>query len=60
MTLRAIHDPKQSRDRAAELWSLAMVIQHAQTQDIMYRLADDYDKLTERTAARAAKPSPKR
>jgi hypothetical protein len=39
---------------------LPWFIQDAQTQDIMYRLADDYDKLAERTAARAAKPSPTR
>jgi hypothetical protein len=58
MNLRSINDPKHWRDRAAELRSLAMVTVDDQTQDIMYRLADDYDKLADRTAERAAKPSP--
>jgi len=35
-----------------------MVIEDEQTQDIMYRLADDYDKLAERIAERADKPPP--
>jgi hypothetical protein len=57
MNLRAIHDPKCWRNRAAELRSLAMVIEDDQTREIMYRVADDYDKLADRTAERAAKTS---
>lgn len=60
MNLRAIHDPKHWRNRAAELRSLAMIIEDEQTQAMMYRVADDYDKLADRTAERAAKPSPAR
>lgn len=60
MTIRAIHNPKHWRDRAAELRSLAMVIDDEPTREIMYRLANDYDKLAERTAERAAKPGPAR
>jgi len=50
MTLRTIHDPKHWRDRAAELRSLAMVIDDEQRQDIMYRLVDDFDKLAYRVS----------
>ena len=53
MTLRAIHDPKHWRGRAAEMRSLAMVVGDEQTQAIMYRLADDYDKLADRIVERA-------
>ena len=60
MTLRAIHDPKHWRNRAAEMRSLAMVIADDQTRDNMYRVADDYDQLADRTATRAVKPSPTR
>jgi hypothetical protein len=55
MNLRAIHDPKHWRDRAAEMRSLGMVMEDEQTQDIMYRLADEFDKLADRTAEREAK-----
>src|SRR6476646_4315999 len=35
MTLRVIHDPKHWRNRAAEMRSLAMVIEDDQTREIM-------------------------
>jgi hypothetical protein len=58
MTIHSIHDSKHWRDRATELRSLAMVTEDEKTQEILYRLADDYDRLADRAAQRAAKPSP--
>ena len=36
----------------------SLIMDIEQTQDILYRLADDYDQLAARIAERAAKPSP--
>ena len=58
MTIHSVHDPKHWRDRATELRSLAMVTEDEKTQDILYRLADDYDKLADRAAERAGKRWP--
>ena len=54
----SINDPKHWRDRATELRSLAMVTLDDQTQDIMYRLADDYDKLAEPHGRARSQTSP--
>jgi hypothetical protein len=58
MIFEHIHDDKHWRQRAAEMRSVAMIMDDERTQDIMYRLADDYDKLAAHIAERAAKPSP--
>jgi hypothetical protein len=58
MILNHLNDEKHWRERAAEIRSVAMIMDDEQTQDILYRLADDYDQLAARIAERAAKPSP--
>jgi hypothetical protein len=40
-------------DRAAEMRVLSTMMDHVETQAIMIRLADDYDKLGERAEKRA-------
>jgi hypothetical protein len=49
-----VNDPKHWRDRAAAMRALAATMKDAEAIAIMYRLADDYDKLANRTAQRQA------
>jgi hypothetical protein len=49
-----IDDPQHWHDRAAQMRALANVTECGETQEIMRRLADDYDKLGERAAKRLA------
>jgi hypothetical protein len=48
-----VNDSKHWRDRAAEMRVLSTMMQHAETQDIMVKLADDYDKLADRADIRS-------
>jgi hypothetical protein len=50
----SIHDPKHWYDRAAEMRALAEEMHAVETRATMLRLADDYDKLGDRAAERAA------
>ena len=43
-------DPKHWHDRAALMRALAATMADVETHAIMLRLADDYDKLADRTA----------
>jgi hypothetical protein len=57
-----VNDPKHWRDRAAEMRALSLsdTMQDAETNAIMLRLADDYDKLADRAELLLtnAKPRP--
>ena len=48
-----IIDPKHWHDRAAHMRVLAATMDDVETRTIMLRLANDYDKLADRTARRA-------
>jgi hypothetical protein len=48
----SIDDPKHWYDRAAEMRVIADEMERGETQEIMRRLADDYDKLGDRAAER--------
>ena len=50
MTISHVHDAKHWRDKAAEMRILSTMMDHIETQAIMISLADDYDKLADRTA----------
>jgi hypothetical protein len=47
---RNIDDPKHWYDRAAEMRVIADEMEHGETQEVMRRLANDYDKLGDRAA----------
>ena len=47
-----INNPQHWLDRAAEMRALAATMKDSETIAIMYRLADDYDKLADRAAQR--------
>jgi hypothetical protein len=51
--MSAIDDPRHWRERAAEMRALADCMENVETQKIMQRLADDYDKLGDRAALRS-------
>jgi hypothetical protein len=53
MTYSQANDPKHWRDRAAQMRAIAATMKDAETIEIMYRLADDYDKLAERAVVRS-------
>jgi hypothetical protein len=53
MARNTINDPKHWRDRAAEMRALAATMKDAETIAVMYRLADDYDRLAERADVRS-------
>ena len=53
MTISHVHDAKHWRDKAAETRILSTMMDHIETQAIMIRLADDYDKLADRTEQRS-------
>ena len=52
MALPPINDSKHWLDRAAEMRALAETMRDVETKAIMLRLANDYDKLADRTARR--------
>jgi hypothetical protein len=54
MPARTIDDPKHWYDRAAEMRVLAEGMKSDDAQTIMFRLAEDYDKLGDRAAERAS------
>jgi len=58
MTLQGLNDVKHWRDRAAEMRVLACEMKDAETQTIMAKLANDYDKLADRAEVRAARDAP--
>ena len=57
MSARPIDDPKHWYDRAAEMRALADGMKSDDAQIIMFRLAEDYDKLGDRAAERASHKS---
>jgi hypothetical protein len=48
-----ISDPNHWHDRAAVMRTLSETMTNVETRAIMLRLADDYDKLADRTTRRA-------
>jgi hypothetical protein len=58
MPAREINDPKHWHDRAAEMRALSETMNDYKTKSIMLSLADDYDKLGDRAAIRAAGQQP--
>ncbi len=54
MPARFVDDPKHWRDRAAQMRVLATAMKDLDTMAIMFRLADDYEKLAERAEKRAS------
>jgi DNA-binding ferritin-like protein len=53
MVTNFIKDPKHWRDRAGQMRALADTMKDAETNKIMNRLADDYDKLADRATSRS-------
>jgi len=53
MAISHVNDAKHWRDRAAEMRILSTMMQEIETQSIMVRLADDYDKLADRAEHRS-------
>ena len=49
-----LNDAQHWRDRATEMRALAATNSDVEAARIMYRLADDYDKLAERADVRAS------
>jgi hypothetical protein len=49
-----VNDPKHWRDRAAEMRILAKGAADLDTEAIMLKLADDYERLADRAAMRAS------
>jgi hypothetical protein len=58
MPARHVNDSKHWRDRAAEMRVLSTMMKDTDTQAIMVRLADDYDKLADRADLRANSERP--
>ena len=58
MTLQGINDAKHWRDRAAEMRALSDEIKDLEAQRLMLKLANDYDKLSDRAEDRAAQNVP--
>jgi hypothetical protein len=54
-----INDPEHWRSRAREARAIAEQMTDADSRSAMLRIADDYDQLAERAAARAAGRSEK-
>ncbi|HEY7219540.1 MAG TPA: hypothetical protein VH985_14240 [Candidatus Binatia bacterium] len=59
MPAREINDPKHWYDRAAEMRVLSESMNDNETKLTMLRLAEDYDKLGDRAAVRAASEQPR-
>jgi hypothetical protein len=53
------YDPNHWRERAAQMGALAVDTTDAEAAGLMFKLADDYDKLADRAEQRA-KRSPKK
>jgi hypothetical protein len=53
MALQNIYDARHWRDRAAEMRVLSGEMKDLETQSIMVKLANDYDKLADRAEDRA-------
>jgi hypothetical protein len=53
MAISHLYDSRHWRDKAAEMRILSTMMDHIETQAIMVRLADDYDKLADRTEQRS-------
>jgi hypothetical protein len=58
MTLQGLNDVKHWRDRAAEMRVLSCEMRDVETQSMMLKLANDYDKLADRAEDRAAHDVP--
>ena len=62
MTLQGLNDVKHWRDRAAEMRVLSCDMKDFEARTLMFKLANDYDKLADRAEDRAARdvagPSP--
>ena len=61
--LQNVNDSKHWRDRAAEMRVLSCDMKDPEAQSMMFKLANDYDKLADRAEDRAARdetpgPSP--
>jgi hypothetical protein len=56
MTARHVNDVKHWRERAAQMRALADWMEDAETQRMMLKLANDYDKLADRAESRAPQP----
>ena len=54
MTLQGLNDAKHWRDRAAEMRVLSGGMKDFEARTLMLKLANDYDKLADRTEDRAA------
>ncbi len=50
--MRDFNDPQHWYDRAAQMRTLAETMIDGETQAIMLKLADDYDKLADQAARR--------
>jgi hypothetical protein len=48
-----INDPRHWRERAAAMRALALTTKDKETRSVMNRLANDYDALADRAAARS-------
>jgi hypothetical protein len=48
MTILSMHDPTHFRKRATDIRAQAMITEDDRMQEIMYRLADDYEQLANR------------